>query len=718
MSSRIEQSPRLCLRFGLKTILGTLAAVLFFGLLELTLWLLPGFEPVPVVQAFGTPDSGHWTIDPAYTRFVLGRDNVKVDHQTWIPQNREPGEIGVVFLGESAAAGYPATDFSLARLVRVLWNDRHPDRRMQTANFTSVGINTHVLRVWAREAAKLRPDAVVVYAGNNEAIGPYGPAAVWGRQSPSTFIAQASLAVRNTRTGLALTRLLDFLSPAETEAKSWQSLNEFKDAKMPADSPVVSRMAAQTRDNFQAIIDTSVASEAKVLLCTPAVNLADWPPLASEQEAEKSAEATFGRAQEAASDGRREEALALYRQARDLDLMRLRADSHVREAVISAARETGKSSVALLDSDRRLHEENPGPLGDRELFLEHVHLTFEARVALAEMIINELEVMLLRQERRVESPEDWWLQFPAKLARAEEILFFTDFDRMDMAYAMERLLGMEIFRGSPWLAGRRANFASQAAELSDKTRREWDVARVRGAYAKAKASPGCDDLVHSTAGQLFEMVDAGDEAVAAYQEALRLRPNNVTARVVLAREALVRNDLEQTSQLLDVDYLDPQARGFAAVKGELLAKRGQFAEAEPWLRMAARDKPDDPILLRNLASVQQQAGLTEEAIGNYRILGQTSPDDAYVLNNLAWLLVDGRNADKTEKAEALNASRRAVGLKPAEANFWGTYATVLAANAMQVEARTAAAKAADLARQQDKPATIDAMKIFLESASD
>jgi tetratricopeptide (TPR) repeat protein len=701
------------MRFTSKVAWGAGVALLFFGLLEVALWLLPGFKPVPVLRGVGTPGSGHWIIDPAYTRFVLGRDNVKVDHQTWFPQRRERGEVRVVLLGESAAAGYPVADFSIARLVRVVWNDRHPHRRMQTANFTSVGINSHVLRVWAGEAAKLQPDAVVVYAGNNEAIGPYGPAAVWGRQAPSTTIAQASLAVRNTRTGQAIARLLELLFPTGAEAKSWQSLNEFKDAKIAADSPAVSRMAAQTRDNFRAIIDKSIAAGAKVLLCTPAVNLADWPPLASEPETAKAAETALARAHEAASEGRRQDALALYRQACDLDLMRLRADSHVRQAITDAAGEAQDSSVVLLDSDRRLHEENPGPLGDRELFLEHVHLTFEARVALAEMIIDELETMLLGSPRREESPQDWWSQFPGKLARAEDILFFTDFDRMEMAHTMERLLGMEIFRSAPGLPGRRANFSSQAEELSEKTRREWDVARVRDAYARAKAGPGCDDLVHSTAGQLFEMVDSGDEAIAAYQEALRLRPNNVTARVALAREALGRNDLEQAGQLLDVDYLDPQARGFAAVKGELLAKRGRFAGAEPWLRTAVRDQPDDPVLLRNLASVQQQIGLTGEAIGNYRILAQAIPDEAYVLNNLAWLLVDGRNAGRAEKIEALNAARRAVGLEPAEARYWGTYAKVLAANAMTADAQTAATRAVELAREHGIPETIEAMRKLL-----
>ena len=686
-------------------------------LLELTLWLIPGFEPVPVLQSVDTPDSRHWTINPGYTRFVLGRDNVKLDHQTWLPEKREQGAIRVAFLGESAAAGYPAADFNLARIVRVIWNDRHPQHPMQTANFTSVGINSHVLRVFAGEAARMKPDAVVVYAGNNEAIGPYGPAAVWGRQAASTLLAQASLAVRNTRTGIAFAQLIELLFPANDKAKSWQSLNEFKDAKISYDDPALARMAAQTQDNFRAMIDKSTQAGAKVLLCTPAVNLADWPPLASAREPERSAKEVFKRARDASNEGRKDDALALYRRARDLDLLRLRADSNVRNAITDAVAETESPQVALLDTDRRLHEENPGPLGDRELFLEHVHLTFEARVALAEMIVDELEVMLLAAEPRADSPQEWWSRFPAKLACAEEILLFTDFDRVDMDNAIERLLGMEIFRDSEGLAERRAQLGSQAAKFSEKARTGWNAERVRKSYTKAKASTGCDDLVHSTAGQLFEIVGAGDEANTAYREALRLRPNNVTARVALAREALTRNDLGQCAQLLEVDYLDPQARGFAAVKGELLAKRGRFAEAEPWLRMAARDKPNDPVLLRNLASVQQQTGMTEEAIGNYRILAQAAPGDAYVQNNLAWLLVNRRDAKGTEKKEALNAARAAINLEPTQAYYWGTYARVLAANSMQDDAAIAANKATELARAQNKPDTIEAMRNILGSST-
>jgi tetratricopeptide (TPR) repeat protein len=700
-----------------KLLCGMVFTLFLIGLLELGLWLVPGLETIRPVERFPTGGQTHVAINPEFTRFVLQRDNVDVDHRTWLPQQTPPGTLRVAFLGESAAAGYPSPDFNLARLVTALWNDRHPERPMESANFTSVGINSHILRIFAREAAALRPDGVVVYAGNNEAIGPYGPASVWGQQLPSTLLAQASLAVRNTRIGMAIAKAFEWLPAGAKEPKSWRSLDEFKNVKMPADSPAVARMTAQTQDNFEAIVRTSREAGAKVLLCPPAVNLADWPPLASEKPEEKSAEKFFAQAREAEAKGNKDEAVALYRRACDLDLMRLRADTNVREAIRSAAFTANDPDVALLDTDRRLHEENPSALGDRELFLEHVHLTFEARVALAEMIIEQLEQMLLGDQPDQLTPEEWWSRFPNKLARAEEALLFTDFDRIDMASSIERLLGMDIFQSSPGLEQRRATLSERVAHLLEKTRAEWSLERARAAYTRAKAGSGCDDLVHSAAGKLFETIGAREEAITAYREALRLRPNNTHARLALARDALATGSIPQAEKLLNVDHLDPKARGLAKIKGELFAKQGQFESAAQWLQKAAGEDRSDGDLLRNLASVQQQAGMTEEAIVNYRTIAQAAPNDAYTLNNLAWLLVAEQVPSREEKKEALNAVRMAIKLEPAKAHYWGTYAQVLAANSMQGKAIIAANKATELARAQNNPETIEAMRKILGSAT-
>ena len=126
--------------------------------------------------------------------------------------DRDPRVKRVVLIGESAAAGFPQPQFNLARVVQVLWQARFPETPIEVVNLTMVGVNSHILRHFAREAMKLQPDALVVYAGHNEVIGPYGPAALLTPFQPSSWLVQASLSARNSRLGRALELLLDKLA--------------------------------------------------------------------------------------------------------------------------------------------------------------------------------------------------------------------------------------------------------------------------------------------------------------------------------------------------------------------------------------------------------------------------------------------------------------------------------------------------------------------------
>jgi hypothetical protein len=126
-----------------------------------------------------------------------------------------------VVLGESAAAGYPLPEYGLGRLTRVLWGAEFPGEKLEVVDMTSVGVNSHVLRVFAREAMKTKPDD----AGHNEIIGPYGPANVFGRQAPGVWFTQAGIAWINTRIGRscgAWSRRPDSLRRRDGADTSWR----------------------------------------------------------------------------------------------------------------------------------------------------------------------------------------------------------------------------------------------------------------------------------------------------------------------------------------------------------------------------------------------------------------------------------------------------------------------------------------------------------------
>ena len=60
----------------------------------------------------------------------------------------------------------------------------------------------------AREMAGFEPDLFLVYAGNNEVVGPYGPGCAYLSQMPPLWVIRASVFVRSTRTGQLLGSLL------------------------------------------------------------------------------------------------------------------------------------------------------------------------------------------------------------------------------------------------------------------------------------------------------------------------------------------------------------------------------------------------------------------------------------------------------------------------------------------------------------------------------
>ena len=310
-----------------------LSPVLFFAALEFFLSLTKSFEPVHLLNRMEFGGRDYWVSDAAYGRFVLRRTNMPVPQDFSVSVDRDPRVKRVVLIGESAAAGFPQPQFNLARVVQVLWQARFPETPIEVVNLTMVGVNSHILRRFAREAMKLQPDALVVYAGHNEVIGPYGPAALLTPFQPSSWLVQASLSVRNSRLGRALELLLDKLAELRGPISSerWRGLNEFRHTYKSFDDPALEQMLDATRNNFRSILQTGSRNDCKVLICVPAVNLNDWPPIASDPESARSALTAYMKAQKHAGAGETSKAWHYFRKAGDLDLMRFRADSRVRQ---------------------------------------------------------------------------------------------------------------------------------------------------------------------------------------------------------------------------------------------------------------------------------------------------------------------------------------------------------------------------------------------------
>jgi hypothetical protein len=67
----------------------------------------------------------------------------------------------------------------------MLLRERFPGQRFEVVNVAVTAINSHVILPIARECAQHQGDLWIVYMGNNEMVGPFGAATVFGTRAPS-----------------------------------------------------------------------------------------------------------------------------------------------------------------------------------------------------------------------------------------------------------------------------------------------------------------------------------------------------------------------------------------------------------------------------------------------------------------------------------------------------------------------------------------------------
>ena len=138
----------------------------------------------------------------------------------------------IVVLGESAAMGDPDPAYAFSRYLEVMLRESFPSMKFEVINTGSVAINSHVSLPIAKELAKRHPDLFIIYSGNNEVIGPYGPGTALTSSSMSLPLIRASIFLHSTRLGQLLTKV-------GTQKREWGGMEMFLDKQVSANSPLL-----------------------------------------------------------------------------------------------------------------------------------------------------------------------------------------------------------------------------------------------------------------------------------------------------------------------------------------------------------------------------------------------------------------------------------------------------------------------------------------------
>jgi tetratricopeptide (TPR) repeat protein len=514
-----------------------------------------------------------------------------------LPMAKPPGTQRVFILGESAAQGTPAPAFGFSRILGVMLEQQFPDRRIEVVNVAMRGINSHVVLPIARECARFSPDLFLVYMGNNEAIGLHSPEPAgldFTRHLPLLRFGQWLKRLR-------LAQAYEALRPRRTAVqRPEQDMEFFRRVRLAADDPRRIPVYDNYRANLADICDGARASGAQVVLATVAVNLRDFPPLASLHrpgfapanltawesawtqgtnaethrqftaalahflEALRAddhyAELHWRLARCALATGQTDLARRHFELARDWDALPFRCDRRLNDIVRDAARTRRAASVLLVDAERAFTDPvntEEGIPGDR-LFRDHVHPTFDGDYLLARLLFPAVAqgLDLDSASPRTQFPR---LALPSR-AECAQALAFTEWDEISVTAPMLRLLAKPPFLDQVEHDTRQAR-AEQALDLRGQAfQRTEGPARAKAVYRAALARRPGDWQLHFNFGALLS--DFGDNPGAAteFASAARLMPVFPELRLLLGQalwdqgrrhEAL--QEFEQARQV-DPDY--------------------------------------------------------------------------------------------------------------------------------------------------------------------
>ncbi len=543
----------------------------------------------------------------------------------------------IFVLGESAAQGTPDCAYGFSRVLKVMLDHAHPGKYVEVITAAMPAINSHVVVEIARDLVRYQPDLFVIYMGNNEVIGPYGPGTVFSPLLSSLPLTRAGIRLKATRTGQLLADIASELGANERSPKVWRGMEMFLSRRVTADDPRLQTVYSHFRRNLEDIRRIATNSGAGVLFCTLGCNLRDCPPFASLHRANLGKEDLAkwtglyenGTRHEAQGDyaaaietylaatqvddryadlqfrlgrcywqrGDSDKARGRFLLARDLDALRFRPDRRLNEIIRDVASAAGDQRVGLVDAEEVFRANSPSGVPGRELFHEHVHMTFHGDYLLAKSLCE-------RVTRIAGMAEEQTLLDEAEAARRVGYNLWAHYN------TLFKVLNYYI---------RKPPFTGQLYH-------DEQVQRLEGEVKHAEAA--------LTAG-------VRKQIAAQYRDLIQQTPSDILFRLRFAEFASVFLKDEQTAveQCRQVQELVPHSYKPHVVLALSLGGLQRFDEVIEHLNRAVQIKPTCAKGYHLLGLAYQTQGRLDEALKCFARAVRLSPDDGEAYKRMSGILL-------------------------------------------------------------------------------
>ena len=610
----------------------------------------------------------------------------------------KPADVQRIFIfGESAAMGDPQPSVGVSRYLEILLREKFPGRKFEVVNLGITAINSHVILPIAQDvAARGQGDLWLIYMGNNEMVGPFGAATVFGSRAPPLMTVRWNLAIQKTRVGQLAVKWLRNLGGKPANS-SWGGMQMFLKNQIPPDDARRETVYQNFNRNLRDIVQLGRASGAKIVLSTMSVNLRDFPPFGSmvnsnlpasdraqfdslyanalmlqtnnhppeaaqkfEQAAKidlKFAELQFRWAQCLLGETNIPAAREHFQLACDVDALPFRADTRINGAIRELAAEFAGSHFSLCDAETALKSATPEGIAGDESFFEHVHFNFDGNYRLAKAWAEQV-ARLLPDEVTRKATADW-----ASQDVCERGIGLSDWNRMFVVSSVVERMGRPPLALQFNNPARLQTLQRQLSAISARQNQTNILAQARAEFEAAMARAPEDVFLHENYANFLESIGDRQHALAEYLKIAELLPHDFYGCLQAGRMLREMGRLKEAKALLlQASVARPSLPDAWFELGIVVATEANYAEALGYLERALQKRPTDGSYLANKAKVLSKLNRHAEAMQVYRDLIKL-----YSGNGEGHFELAGELAAMNEVAESIKEYNEAIRLNPRNA---------------------------------------------------
>lgn len=550
--------------------------------------------------------------NPAFGRRFFPPTLVRTSNKLRFPLHKGKNEKRIFVLGSSAAQGDPAKAFAFSSDLDLMLQARYGSTRCEVINAALTATNSPIAAPIAAECSHLSPDIFIVYMGNNEVIGPFGPGTVFSHLS-SRWLIRLRIFLSSTRIGQLASALSESITKSDKTPAGWGGMKMFLQHKIRFDDPKMTRVYQNYHDNLIEICKTARRSRAHVVLCTVASNLKDCEPFFSMHRPDLSPDILkqwngyFQQAVDSQRQGRFENALALFTKAaaidsthaelryrmaqcltdlgqfdqakrhftaaRDYDALRFRADSRLNQIIKEVAREFADCAV-MLDIEKYMAAASDHGICGEELFLEHVHYNFHGNYLLAAGMLRTLDSLFAVpvvdtntlseeacRERLAFNPWEELVMDREVYNRLIRPPFSDQEDNLRKVQECEQKINLL----SRFVADSGQTIIASYQRAAEREPQDWQIYNLLGryliqnninavaaeqAYRKVFDCLPHDQLVRFNLALALERQGRTSEAIEYYREAIRIDPLFFDAYVNLADDLMMASHKDEAERYI------------------------------------------------------------------------------------------------------------------------------------------------------------------------